>query len=182
MGRRRRCAGCKNLLFDHSFGHPSSKCEGPEEDAIDLDSPAEVDEGDNNENDLRPGNIQATLPELPDPVAAQRQKNNQLREELAALEKEHELTTLEEEGAVLAAQLQRRKAALTTKRPSASAELIPSTSLRPVTVVDDLRKDEALQDRVAQHLAPLETQDDCSSASEGADEQDYDSDDSKRAF
>ena len=96
------------------------------------------------------------------------------------------MRTLKEEGAVLHEQLQRQKAVLSKSSTSTSA---PSNSAAiPVDVsapdscpktLDDLRKEERLQDHVAQRLAQLDVKDD--SSSDGTDGQDEDSDDSKRA-
>lgn len=96
------------------------------------------------------------------------------------------MRALEEEGAVLCEQLHRQKAVLSksstsTLAPSNSAAVpvhVSAPESRPKTL-DDLRKEETLQDRVAQCLVQLDVEDD--SSSDGTNSQDDDSDNSKRA-
>ena len=87
---------------------------------------------------------------------------------------------------MLREQLQCQKAVLSKSSTSTSASSNSAAVLVHVSApeshpktLDDLRKEETLQDRVAQRLAQLNVEDD--SSSDGTDGQDEESDDSKRA-
>ena len=102
------------------------------------------------------------------------------------LQQKEELRALKQEGAVLRKQLQRQKAvfsksSMSTSAPSTSAAVHVHVSATEscLKILDDLRNEETLQDRVAQRLAQLDVEDD--SSSDGTYGQDENSNDSNRA-
>ena len=187
MGRKRRCPGCKTILSNHSFGPASKHCDGPvaafaEADELDAAAVPGADVVDTveeiNEDSL---NLASGLsPSL----EAQREQNKKLRDEFASLQQEEELKALEAEGAVLRAKIQQKRAALSQSSKSSPSPpvfsvrtQIPHPDSCSVKTLDDLRKDETLQDRVAQQLAQLAVGDDCSSSdsdeNDGEESDDY---------
>ena len=116
MGRKRKCAGCKILLSDHSFGPPSSKCEGLDADVLEhhvQDSSAVEEICDAAAPSVGETHVASSVPsELARSLEAQRSQNAKLHEELAVLQQQQELRVLEEEGGVLQEKLQCQKPAL----------------------------------------------------------------------
>lgn len=102
MGRKRKCAGCKILLSDHSFGPPSSKCEGLDADVLEhhvQDSSAVEEICDAAAPSVGETHVASSVPsELARSLEAQRSQNAKLHEELAVLQQQQELRVLEEEG------------------------------------------------------------------------------------
>ena len=183
MGRKRRCPGCKTFLSSHSFGPASKNCDGAVA-AVAADQADETDavaiSGDVVDVDTVAETNEASLPpasELSSSLAAKRERNQKHREELVSLQREKELQALEDEGEVLRATIQQKRAALSKASKSSSSPPVPSVQAQVPSpeacsrkTLDDLRKDENLQDRVAQQLAQLAVGDGCSSSDSDADD------------
>ncbi|KAL9965660.1 hypothetical protein ACROYT_G029497 [Oculina patagonica] len=164
MKRKRRCPGCKRFLSNHSFGPASKHCNGPV-------APVEADESDEvvdvpcaDTTVEKTNDDSLPLASGLSPIEAQRDHNKKLRDELASLQQMEDLKALD----------QKMRRRCFEPKYSKNELLFPrSPSLR-----HDLRKDEALQDKVEQQLAQLAVGDDCSSSNSDGDA-DEESDDAR---
>jgi hypothetical protein len=170
-GRKKKCPGCKETLSKHSFGTPSSQCEGrPLVSASDHEDTDGEERKSDPEDNTPKTNQEATDSTLSQKIATQQQRNASYRKKIESLRMEEELLSLQKEELDLKREVERRRVSASKDKSHISASSNVSDKIgakQPSVTLVDLRQDEGIHARVERQLAQLGlTEADSSSADE----------------